>query len=106
MNVAVHSALSYPPAPAGAVSTAPSSVTLYVVAVSSAYSVNSTLPPAGAVVLPSAFFHAFVALAVTYSLFTRVREIVPRSVLGSVDTEVVISVAVPPAGVAIHLPPV
>ena len=40
---------------------------MYVVAVPSAYSVNSTLPPAGAVVLPSAFFHAFSALT---SVFT------------------------------------
>ena len=36
---------------------------MYSVASPSAYSVNSTLAPSGAVVVPSAFTHAFVAVA-------------------------------------------
>ena len=59
--------------PVGAVSALPFSVTLYSVAVPSAYSVNTTLAPWGAVVVPSAFFHAFVASAsVTSCVFVMV----------------------------------
>ena len=45
----------------------PSSVTVYSVASPSAYSVNTTLAPSGAVSLPSAFTHAFVAVALVSS---------------------------------------
>ena len=64
MNVAFQALLSYPPVPVGSASTVPSSVTVYVVAAPSAYSVNTTVALSGAVTLPSAFFHAFSAFAV------------------------------------------
>ena len=72
MNVAVQAGFSYPPVPVGAVPTVPSSVTLRSLpptctALPSAYSVNTTLAPWGAVVVPSAFFHAFSAFAVVSS---------------------------------------
>ena len=66
-NAAFQASLSYPPVTVGALSAVPSSVTVYSVTSPSAYSVNTTVAPAGAVVLPSAFFHALDASAVVVS---------------------------------------